>query len=88
MHALAGCLTTTLVYHAAARGHEITSVESTLEGNLDLHGFLGMDENVRSGYNDIKMTMKVTGDLSEEQLQEMMQNELDQCPRYPVNVQY
>ena len=53
LHALAGCLTSTLVYHAAARGYKITDAESTLEGSLDLHGFLGMDEKVRSGYNDI-----------------------------------
>ena len=65
LHALAGCMTTSLVYHAAARGHKITSVESTLEGNLDLQGFLGMDEKVRSGYNDIKVTMKVEGDVPE-----------------------
>ena len=84
LHALAGCLTTTLVYHAAARGHKITEVESTLEGNLDLHGFLGMDENVRSGYNDIRITMKVKGDLTEQQLQEMIQVAQARSPVYDM----
>ena len=84
LHALAGCMTTTLVYHAAARGHKITEVESTLEGDLDLHGFLGMDEKIRSGYNNIKVTMKVKGDLSEEQLQEMIQVAKDRSPVYDM----
>ena len=84
LHALAGCLTTTLVYHAAARGYKITSVESTLEGNLDLHGFLGMDEKVRSGYKDIKVTMKVQGDVPEETLQELIQIAKDHSPVYDI----
>ena len=91
LHALAGCMTTSLVYHAAARGHKITSVESTLEGNLYLQGFLGMDEKVRSGYNDIKVTMKVEGDVPEGTLQELIQIAKDRSPVYdivthPVNV--
>ena len=89
--AQAGCMTTSLVYHAAARGHKITSVGSTLEGNLYLQGFLGMDEKVRSGYNDIKVTMKVEGDVPEGTLQELIQIAKDRSPVYdivthPVNV--
>lgn len=84
LHALAGRLTSTLVYYAAARGYKITGVESTLEGNLDLHGFLGMDEKIRSGYNDIKVTMKVEGDLSKEQIQEMIQVAKDRSPVYDM----
>ena len=84
LHALDGCLTSTLVYHAAARGYKITDVESTLEGNLDLHGFLGMDEKVRCGYNDIKVTMKVKGDLSEAELQEMVKVAQARSPVYDM----
>ena len=47
LHGLAGCLTTSLVYHASARGISIESVESTLEGEIDLHGFLGLSEEKR-----------------------------------------
>ena len=71
LHALAGSITTSLVYHAAARGHKITEVESVIEGDLDLHGFLGMDDEVRSGYKNITVTLKVKGDASEEVLQEL-----------------
>lgn len=70
---LDGCLTKATMYHEAARGHKITSAESTLEVNLALHGFLGVDEKVRSGYNRIKATMKVDDDCSESQVQEMIQ---------------
>ena len=84
LHALAGCLTSTLVYYAAARGYKIPGVESTLEGNLDLHGFLGMDEKIRSGYNDIKVTMKVKSDLSEAELQEMVKVAQARSPVYDI----
>src|SRR6266849_4112627 len=49
---LAACLTTSLVYHAAARGIQLDEVESRLEGDLDLHGFLGLSESVRNGFED------------------------------------
>ena len=65
LHALAGCVTTSLVYHAAARGHKITEVESTLEGDLNLHGFLGMDPGVRNGYDNIRISIKPKGDVPE-----------------------
>lgn len=62
LHALAGCLTTTMVYHAASRGIRIGSVESSLEGDLDLHGFLGLDEAVRKGYKVIRVNIRVRSD--------------------------
>lgn len=50
LHALAACLTTSMVYHAAARGISIEEVESSLEGDIDLQGFLALDKNVRKGF--------------------------------------
>ena len=50
LHALAACLTTSLVYVAAARGVRLTAVESTLEGDMDLRGALGLSKEVRNGY--------------------------------------
>ena len=84
LHALAGCITTSLVYHAAARGHKITAVESTLEGELDLHGFLGMDKKVRSGYKNISIHLKVTGDVPEETLKELVQVAQARSPVYDM----
>lgn len=69
--ALASCLTTTLIYHAAARGIELEEVESKLEGDLDLRGFLGLSDDVRKGYQNIRVTFKVKGDGDPEKLEEL-----------------
>lgn len=71
LHALAACLTTSLVYHAAARGIHIESVESTLEGDLDLQGFLGISDRIRKGYKAIRVSLAVKSDAPPEQLQEL-----------------
>lgn len=72
LHALAGCLTTSLVYHAAAQGIRIDEVESTYEGDIDLHGFLGLSDDVRNGYQNIRVTFKIKGDASPEKLEELL----------------
>lgn len=72
LHALAACLTTSLVYHAAAQGIVIESVESTLEGDLDLHGFLGLSDKVRRGYKEIRVHFAIKSDAPAEQLNELM----------------
>lgn len=69
--ALAACMTTSIVYHAAARGIKLEEVKSTLEGDLDLHGFLGLSKSVRPGYEKIRVTFKVKGDGSAEELTEL-----------------
>lgn len=71
LHALAACVTTSMVYHAAARGVTIQEVETRLEGDLDLRGLLGLPGATRNGYEGIKMTMKVKGDGSPEKMREM-----------------
>ena len=73
LHALASCLTTSMVYHAAARGIQIEEVESSLEGDIDLHGFLELDRNVRKGYQGIRVNFKIKADVPDEQLQEIVQ---------------
>ncbi len=72
LHGLAGCMTTTMVLHAAARGIEIESVESSLEGRIDVQGFLGLNEEVRNGYEDICVTFDIKGDFTEEQKEELL----------------
>ena len=59
LNALSACLTTALVYHAAVRGIEIEELEATLEGDLDLRGFLGVSDDVRRGYENIRVDYKV-----------------------------
>jgi len=68
LHALGSCLTGAMVYHAAANGIEIESSETTLKGGADLHGFLGLDPEVRKGFDGITVKFKVKSDASEDQL--------------------
>lgn len=59
LHALAACLTTSMVAHAAVRGIGIEELESELEGDIDLRGFLGLDLNVPKGYTEIRAKFRV-----------------------------
>ncbi|MDO6518870.1 OsmC family protein [Zobellia uliginosa] len=68
LHALGSCLTGAMVYHAAANGIEIEGAESSLKGGCDLHGFLGLDPEVRKGFDGITVRLKVKSDATEEQL--------------------
>ena len=67
LHGLAGCMTTTMALHAAANGISISTIESSLEGNLDVQGFLGLNDTVRNGYQNIKVNFKIEGDLTQEE---------------------
>jgi len=63
LNALAACVTTSMVAHAAVRGIRIEALESELEGDLDLRGFLGLDEAVPKGFTDIRINFKVKTDV-------------------------
>jgi hypothetical protein len=56
-------MTTTMVYHAAVRGIKLDEVQSKLEGDLDLRGFLAITDEVRPGYEEIRVKFKVKTDL-------------------------
>lgn len=73
LSALAACLTTSLVYVAAARKVKLTSVASTVEGDMDVRGALGLSNEVRNGFERIRVTFQVEGDATEEKLQELVQ---------------
>lgn len=69
---LSGCMTTTMAYHAAARGLKIDEISSEFEGDIDLQGLLDLDPNVRSGYREIRVKFKVKGDVDEETVKELV----------------
>ena len=71
LHALAACVTTSMVAHAAVKGIDIEEMESQLEGDIDLNGFLGLDPNVPKGYTDIRVTFKVKANADADQLKEL-----------------
>ena len=62
LHALAACLTAGLANIAAARGVTLTEVESTVEGDIDLLGILGLSDEVRNGFQGIRVSFRVRGD--------------------------
>ena len=63
LNALAACVTTSMVAHAAVRGIHIEELESELEGDIDLRGFLGLDNEVAKGFTDIRINFKVRADV-------------------------
>jgi len=69
----AACLTTSIVYVAAARKVELTSVKSTLTGDMDVRGALGVDEEPRNGFERITASFRVTGNAPEEKLREVVE---------------
>ncbi len=71
LHALATCLTGTLVNHAAVRGIEIEAVESSYTGDMDVRGLFGLADDVRKGFNKVTVNMRVKSEASVEELTEM-----------------
>jgi uncharacterized OsmC-like protein len=71
LHALASCITTSMVYHAAARGIAVEEVESLLEGDLDLRGFLGLAPSVRKGYQQIHLKLRIKADVTDQELRDL-----------------
>jgi uncharacterized OsmC-like protein len=82
--ALAGCVTTGLVYHAAARGIELDEVESAYEGDIDLRGFLGMADEVRNGFEGITITFKIKSDAPREQIEELVKIAQERSPVFDI----
>jgi len=73
LHALAGCLTAGLANIAAARGVELTEVSSSVEGDIDLNGILGLDDSVRNGFQQIRVSFDVKGDASPDVLRGLVE---------------
>lgn len=72
LHALAACITAGIGNIAAARGVTLYEVESTLEGDIDLNGILGLSREARNGYREIRATFRVKGDAPPEKLAEIV----------------
>jgi len=72
LHALAGCVTTTTVLHAAARGIQIESLSTELVGTIDIQGLLALDDSVPVGYQQIQIKMDIRADCSDDELDELL----------------
>ena len=73
LHSLAACLTISIAYVAAARDVELTSIESSLTGELDARGAFGLSDAVRNGFERIGVSLRVTGNAPEEKLREVVE---------------
>lgn len=70
--ALSGCLTTALVTHATAKGIELKDVQSRYEGDIDLRGFLGISEDVKKQYKEIRVFFKIDADISDAEKEDLV----------------
>ena len=73
LHAIAACITSGIGNIAAARGVKLTEVESTVEGDIDLRGIFGFSNEVRNGYQQIRVNFRITGDAPPEKLAEIVE---------------
>ena len=80
LHALAGCVTTTFVLHATARGIRIRSIATEMEGDIDLRGLLGLDDRVSPAYEQIRIRMDIQADCTDEELDELLAYTKDHSP--------
>lgn len=73
LKALAACYTVTIAANAAAKGIDLDSLHLELEGDFDLHGFLGLDESVRPGMGELRVEVAIDSpNASREQLEELI----------------
>ncbi|MEO3860970.1 OsmC family protein [Acrocarpospora sp. B8E8] len=84
LHALAACLTAGLANIAAARGVQLTEVRATVTGDIDLNGILGLDPDVRNGYQGIAVRFAITGDAPAETLRQIIEQSRARSAVYDV----
>lgn len=84
LHAMAGCLTTSIMAHATARGIRVDAVESRFVGNIDLRGFLGLTDEVRCGYGSIGVEIKIEGDADAETLRDLVDYAKSRSPAFDI----
>jgi uncharacterized OsmC-like protein len=84
LHALAACLTAGLANIAAARGIQLTEVHSTVSGDIDLNGILGLNSAVRNGYQSITVRFTVKGDAPADKLRELVEQSRARSAVYDI----
>jgi len=84
MVGLASCLTAGIGNIAAARGVTLESVESTVEGNINLLGLLGLDKEVRNGFQDMNIHFTIKGDAPAEELEKIVMQSRNRSAVYDV----
>jgi len=84
MYGLLGCLTAGIGNIAAARGVQLTEVSSSIEGDIDLQGILGLSDEVRNGYQKLRVSFTIQGDAPAETLEEIVEQSRARSAVYDV----
>jgi len=80
--AIGSCLSVTYAGHATAQGIELDDMRFEFEGDIDLRGFLGLSDDVRAGYEEIRCTVDIDADASEEELRALHEEVTETSPLY------
>jgi uncharacterized OsmC-like protein len=84
LHGLAACLTAGIANIAAARKVDLTQVRSTVKGDIDLNGILGLNPDVRNGYQAVSVDFEISGDAPAEVLREIVEQSRSRSAVYDV----
>ncbi|NLF32351.1 MAG: OsmC family protein [Planctomycetes bacterium] len=84
LHALASCLSTTLIFHAGYRGVTVNSLQLELEGDIDLAGFLGLRQDTRNGYQEIRVAFIVDADAPDETIDDLVDLAQQHSPVFDI----
>ena len=84
LHAIAACITSGIANIAAARGVTLTEVSSTVEGDINLLGILGLSDEVRNGYERIRVSFEIKGDAPPEKLRQIVEQSRARSAVYDV----
>lgn len=84
LYGLLACITSGIGNISAARGVKLTEVQSSIEGDIDLRGLLGLSNDVRNGYQSLKVNFKIKGDAPKEKLREIVEQSRARSAVYDV----
>ena len=84
LYGLLACITSGIGNISAARGVKLTEVQSSIEGDIDLRGILGLSNEVRNGYQSLKVSFKIKGDAPKEKLREIVEQSRARSAVYDV----
>jgi uncharacterized OsmC-like protein len=84
LHAIAACLTAGIANIAAVRGVALRAVSSTVEGDIDLLGILGLSDQVRNGYQGIRVAFQISGDAPDDVLRGLVEQSRIRSAVYDV----
>lgn len=84
LHALASCLSATLIFQATKRNIRVQELELDMEGDLDVQGVLGISDRERNGFQNVRVTFRVKADARPEELEELVEAAQKHSPVFDI----